>query len=152
MMTDMTHPSKQEPLDYVQLTADVVAAYVEKNVVQRSDLPTLIKEVHQALRATATTSPMVAEEILKATPKVSVRKSITDDELTCLECGDKFKSLKRHLMTRHSMNPEQYRERFTLPTDYPMVAPAYAEKRSQLARDAGLGQLRSRARSHPRVA
>lgn len=146
-MTDAPRSAQDESVEYTQLTVDVVAAYVEKNVVPRADLPALIKEVHDALRATAAKPAMVAEEVVKPQPKVSVRKSVTDEELTCLECGGKFKSMKRHLSTRHDMEPEQYRERFGLQADYPMVAPAYAEKRSKLARESGLGQIRSQSKA-----
>jgi predicted transcriptional regulator len=83
--------------------------------------------------------------IEKQKPAVSVRKSVQDDQITCLECGGSFKSLKRHLTTHHSLSPEEYREKWDLPADYPMVAPAYAEARSRLAKEMGLGQRRKRS-------
>lgn len=82
----------------------------------------------------------------KQKPAISVRKSVQDDQITCLECGGSFKSLKRHLMTHHSLSPEEYREKWDLAVDYPMVAPAYAEARSRLAKEMGLGQRRKRGR------
>ena len=117
----------------VELTAEIVAAYVSNHVVPVAELSTLIADVHSALNNTAAPAPAV-----------SVRKSVQDDQITCLECGGTFKSLKRHLMTHHNLSPEEYREKWDLPTDYPMVAPAYAEARSRLAKEMGLGQRRKR--------
>jgi predicted transcriptional regulator len=95
----------------------------------------------------STTSPIaVAANTEKQKPAISVRKSIQDDQLICLECGGSFKSLKRHLMTHHTMSPEEYREKWDLAADYPMVAPAYAEARSRLAKEMGLGQRRKSSR------
>jgi len=88
----------------------------------------------------------VAAVVEKQKPAVSVRKSVQDEQITCLECGGNFKSLKRHLMTHHNLAPEEYREKWDLPADYPMVAPAYAEARSRLAKEMGLGQRRKRGR------
>jgi predicted transcriptional regulator len=129
----------------VELTADIVAAYVSNHVVQVSDLTNLIADVHQALNNTAspTPAPVVVE---KPKPPVPIRKSIEDDYLICLEDGQKFKSLKRHLMTHYNMTPDEYREKWGLPADYPMVAPAYAEARSRLAKEMGLGQRRKRGK------
>jgi predicted transcriptional regulator len=127
----------------VELTSDIVAAYVGNHVVPIAELRGLIADVHSALSATCT---FVATEVVveKQKPAVSIRKSIQDDQLTCLECGNPFKSLKRHLMTHHSVTPEEYREKWDLASDYPMVAPAYAEARSRLAKEMGLGQRRAR--------
>lgn len=129
----------------VELTADIVSAYVSNHMVQVSDLTTLIADVHQALNSTATPTPVQAV-VEKPKPPVPIRKSIEDDYLICLEDGQKFKSLKRHLMTHYNMTPEEYREKWGLPADYPMVAPAYAEARSRLAKEMGLGQRRKRAK------
>lgn len=129
----------------VELTADIVAAYVSNHVVPVSDLAHLISDVHSALSGTSVPIPAAAV-VEKQKPAVSVRKSVQDDQITCLECGGSFKSLKRHLMTHHSLSPEDYREKWDLQADYPMVAPAYAEARSRLAKEMGLGQRRKRAR------
>lgn len=126
----------------VELTAEVVAAYVSNNVVPTSELSALIADVHNALgNMTVKPEPVVIE---KAKPAVPIKRSVQDDQITCLECGLKFKSLKRHLMTHHNLGPEEYREKWDLPADYPMVAPAYAEARSRLAKEMGLGQKRKR--------
>ena len=122
-----------------ELTAEVVAAYVSNNVVQTSDLPGLIANVHSALGSTAKQAVAPVE---KQKPAVSVRKSVQHEYIICLEDGMKFKSLKRHLMTYHGLTPEEYREKWNLSADYPMVAPAYAEARSKLAKEMGLGQKR----------
>ncbi len=127
----------------VELTADIVSAYVSNHVVPVSDLTGLIADVHAALSNTSVATP-VAAVVEKQKPAVSVRKSLQDEQLTCLECGGTFKSLKRHLMTHHSLSPEEYREKWDLAPDYPMVAPAYAEARSRLAKEMGLGQRRKR--------
>ncbi|MBW8639435.1 MucR family transcriptional regulator [Hoeflea sp. WL0058] len=123
----------------VELTAEVVAAYVSNNVVQTSDLPGLIANVHSALGSTASGENPTTE---RPKPAVPVRKSVQNDYIICLEDGMKFKSLKRHLMTYYSLTPDEYREKWGLPADYPMVAPAYAEARSRLAKEMGLGQKR----------
>lgn len=125
----------------VELTSDIVAAYVANHVVPLGDLRTLISDLHSALIAT---SPAVTADVIveKQKPAVSVRKSLQDDQLTCLECGNNYKSLKRHLMTNHSETPDSYREKWALPSDYPMVAPAYAQARSRLAKESGLGNRR----------
>lgn len=129
----------------VELTADIVAAYVGNHVVPVSELPSLIADVHGALSNTSTPAPTVSV-IEKQKPAVAVRRSVQDDQIICLECGGAFKSLKRHLMTHHNLAPEEYREKWDLPVDYPMVAPAYAEARSRLAKEMGLGQRRKRSR------
>ncbi|CAH0339992.1 MucR family transcriptional regulator [Rhizobium sp. CECT 9324] len=129
----------------VELTADIVAAYVSHHVVPVGDLTNLIADIHQALSNTSSPAPVVAV-VEKPKPAVAVRKSVQDDHIVCLECGGSFKSLKRHLMTHHSLGPEEYREKWDLAADYPMVAPAYAEARSRLAKEMGLGQRRKRGK------
>jgi predicted transcriptional regulator len=123
--------------ELVELTAEIAAAYVENNAVPAADLPALISSIHRAL-ANIDAPPPPAEPV--RTPAVSVRKSIGEDYLICLEDGRKFKSLKRHLRTKYNMSPEEYRAKWGLPRDYPMVAPSYAKARSDLAKQMGLGQ------------
>jgi predicted transcriptional regulator len=124
----------------IELTADIVSAYVSNNAVPVNDLSSLIGDIYKALEDT---SKPVAEEVVEAPkPAVSVKKSITPDYIICLEDGKKFKSLKRHLRTHYNLSPEEYREKWALPADYPMVAPSYAEARSNLAKKMGLGQQR----------
>jgi predicted transcriptional regulator len=130
----------------VELTADIVAAYVSNHVVQVGDLSHLIADVHSALSSTSSPTPAAAI-VEKPKPPVPIKKSIEEDYLICLEDGMKFKSLKRHLMTHYNMTPEEYREKWGLPSDYPMVAPAYAEARSRLAKEMGLGQRRKRGKA-----
>ena len=127
--------------DLVELTADIVSAYVANNTVAPADLAGLIHEVYQALDRAATLAPRsLDDEELK--PVVPIKKSVTDEYIVCLEDGKKFKSLKRHLRTKYNMTPEAYREKWKLPPDYPMVAPNYAAARSALAKKMGLGQRR----------
>lgn len=126
----------------VELSASVVGAYVSHNALSAGDLPKLITQVHQALIALVGPAPVEAAPELK--PAVPVKKSITPDYLICLEDGKKFKSLKRHLRTHFNLTPEQYREKWGLPADYPMVAPNYANSRSNLAKNMGLGQRKGR--------
>ncbi len=123
----------------VTLTADIVAAHVSNNSVAVSDLPLLIQNVHGALAGLGGAAP---EPETKQEPAVSVRASIKPDYLVCLEDGKKLKMLKRHLMTHYQMTPEQYRAKWNLPADYPMVAPNYAEQRRSLAKKIGLGTKR----------
>lgn len=127
---------------FIELTADIVSAYVSNNTVSAGDIPSLISQVHSALLQVSGGQREVSAEPAK--PAVSVKKSITPEYIVCLEDGKKFKSLKRHLRTQYSMSPEQYREKWGLPPDYPMVAPNYAAARSQLAKQMGLGQQRRR--------
>ena len=127
---------------YIELTAEIVSAYVSNNTVQAGDLPSLINQVHAALARVSGKSGDAPAEPLK--PAVSVKKSITPEHIVCLEDGKKFKSLKRHLRTQYNMTPEQYREKWGLSADYPMVAPNYAAARSQLTKQMGLGQQRRR--------
>ena len=125
----------------ITLTADIVAAHVSNNSVAVSDLPILISNVHGALTGlgNSSTAPEVKQE-----PAVSVRSSIKPDFIVCLEDGKKLKMLKRHLMTHYLMTPEQYRAKWNLPADYPMVAPNYAEQRRTLAKKIGLGTKRGK--------
>ena len=127
---------------YIELTASIVSAYVSNNSVPAQDLSALINQVHSALTRVSSGQGEIASEPLK--PAVSVKKSITSDYIVCLEDGKKFKSLKRHLRTQYNMTPEQYRDKWSLPPDYPMVAPNYAMARSALAKQMGLGQQRRR--------
>lgn len=124
----------------IDLTTEIVAAYVGNNPVQSTELSGLIRNVHESL-VSLQDGHKAAEE---QQPAVSVRKSITDEYLICLEDGKKFKSLKRHLRSKYDMSPEEYREKWNLPYDYPMVAPAYARQRSQLAKQMGLGQSKGK--------
>jgi predicted transcriptional regulator len=132
----------EKPSNYIELTADIVSAYVSNNSVPAGDISTLISQVHSALLRVSNGQAEAVSETLK--PAVAVKKSITPEYLICLEDGKKFKSLKRHLRTQYNMTPEHYREKWGLAPDYPMVAPKYAEARSQLAKQMGLGQQRRR--------
>jgi predicted transcriptional regulator len=134
------HTDLQDTL--ITLTADIVAAHVSNNSVAVADLPVLISNVHGAL--TGLGNPTEAPE-LRQEPAVSVRSSIKPDFIVCLEDGKKLKMLKRHLMTHYQMTPEQYRAKWSLPADYPMVAPNYAEQRRTLAKKIGLGTTRRKA-------
>lgn len=128
--------------ELVELTTNIVSAYVANNTVVSAELPNLINEVHGALvRAAVNKGQPPAEE---QKPAVSIKKSVTPDYIVCLEDGKKFKSLKRHLRAHYNMTPEEYREKWGLPHDYPMVAPNYAAARSALAKEMGLGQRRKR--------
>ena len=124
--------------EIIEMTADIVSAYVGNNSVVAGDLPALIQSVHRAL-STVSGAPE-AVEVAPKEPAVPVKRSITPDYLICLEDGRKFKSLKRHLRTKYNMSPEDYRAKWALPKDYPMVAPNYARARSDLAKQMGLGQ------------
>lgn len=122
------------------LTAAIVSAYVKKHVIRDVEVTKVITDVHAALSAVINDKVLKPEPVAeKPKPPVSVRKSIQDDYLICLEDGEKYKSLKRHLMVKYQMTPDQYRKKWDLPDDYPMVAPAYAAKRSELAKSTGLG-------------
>ena len=132
------HASTESAGNLTELVADIVGAYVANNSVSVSDLPTLIGQVHSALQQTASgkQEPQAAAQ----EPAVSIRRSVQPDAITCLEDGKKFKSLKRHLRTDHDMTPQEYRAKWGLKPDYPMVAPNYAASRSELARKMGLGR------------
>ena len=133
----MTDNSSTDNKDIIAWTADIVASHVQNNSVAIGDLPQLIRTVHDSLIGLAGESP--AE---KPQPAVSVRRSVTPDYIVCLEDGRKLKMLKRHLATAYGMTPEEYREKWGLPADYPMVAPNYAKQRSSLAKKIGLGKRR----------
>ncbi len=121
----------------ITLTSDIVAAHLSNNSVSVEDVPTLISNVYGALAGLGQAAPVV--EVVPE-PAVSVRSSIKPDYIVCLEDGKKLKMLKRHLMTHYNLTPDQYRQRWNLPADYPMVAPNYAEKRRELAKKIGLGR------------
>jgi len=133
----MTENSSSDSSDMIAWTADIVASHVQNNSVAISDLPILIKTVHDSLAGLGGENP--AE---KPQPAVSIRRSITPDFIICLEDGRKLKMLKRHWSTAYGMTPEEYREKWGLPADYPMVAPNYAKQRSSLAKKIGLGKRR----------
>jgi len=128
--------------NYIGLTAEIVSAYVSNNTVASADIPALINQVHTALMRVTSGEAQSPSEPLK--PAVPIKRSINPDFIVCLDDGKKFKSLKRHLRTQYNMTPEQYRDKWSLPADYPMVAPNYAAARSQLAKQMGLGQQRRR--------
>jgi predicted transcriptional regulator len=129
---------------FIELATDIVSAYVSNNSVGTGDLPTLIKDVYGALSRVQNGEATAPAEAAK--PAVPVKKSITPDYIICLEDGKQFKSLKRHLRTQYGLSPEQYREKWNLGADYPMVAPNYAAARSKLAKQMGLGQQRKKRR------
>src|SRR5918997_6991967 len=131
--------------DFTALTAEVVSAYVANNSLRPADIPDLIESVHRAIQGLS--APQQAEPE-KREPPVPIKKSITPEFLISLEDGRRYKSLKRHL-TGRGLSPEQYREKWGLPRDYPMVAPNYAKQRSELARASGLGQLRRKGAAAP---
>ncbi|NCC21217.1 MAG: MucR family transcriptional regulator [Alphaproteobacteria bacterium] len=122
--------------DLLGLTTEIVSAYLSNNNVAQSDIPALIEQTYRTLANVNTDSPASPD---RPQPAVPVKKSITPDFLICLEDGKKLKMLKRHLKTAYDMTPEEYRERWGLAADYPMVAPNYARQRSRLAKDIGLG-------------
>jgi predicted transcriptional regulator len=128
---------------YIQLTANIVSAYVTNNTVSSAEIPALISKVYSALMRVSDSAPAEPRK-----PAVPIKRSITPEYLVCLEDGKKFKSLKRHLRTQYQMTPDQYRAKWNLPADYPMVAPKYAAVRSQLAKQMGLGEQRRRGDSH----
>lgn len=136
-------PAKNDEM-LIELTADVVAAYVSNNPVPAGELPNLISDVHLALSKVGVTPEQMPVD--KQKPAVSPKRSVHDDYIICLEDGKKFKSLKRHLMTHYGLTPEQYREKWSLDPSYPMVAPNYAIARSQLAKKMGLGRKRKTTR------
>lgn len=134
-LTDEGH----DEVDFLELTGDIVAAYVTKNSISSADLPDLIRNVYATFSTLGQAQPAtVAATVQK--PAVSISKSITEDYIICLEDGKRLKMLKRYLRTQYGMTPEDYRRKWKLPADYPMVAPAYAERRSNFAKDIGLGR------------
>ena len=124
--------------EIIEMTADIVSAFVSNNSVPSAELPSLIQSVHRAL--SGVTGAPEAQEQTPREPAVPIKKSVNPDFIVCLEDGRKFKSLKRHLRTKYNMSPEEYRSKWGLPKDYPMVAPNYAKARSDLAKQMGLGQ------------
>jgi len=137
----MTDETNDDTL--ITLTADIVAAHVSNNSVAVNDLPQLINNIHGALSGLAGRSAPEA----KLVPKVPIRSSIRPDYIVCLEDGKKLKMLKRHLMTHYQMTPDQYRQKWGLNSDYPMVAPNYAEQRRALAKAIGLGTKRGKRKA-----
>jgi predicted transcriptional regulator len=132
-------PDTRPDLNVVEMAAEIVSAYVRNNSVPVSELPALLQSVHDSLgKVLGGSKPEAAKEPLQ--PKVPVKKSITNDYLVCLEDGKRFKSLKRHLQSAYGLSPQEYRDKWGLPKDYPMVAPAYANARSELAKTMGLGR------------
>ncbi len=129
--------TKNESLEITSHVADIVAAYVSKNTMASSDLPGFVQLIHRSLCALSSGQSYLLSA--RSEPAVAVEDSIHPDYLICLEDGRKLKMLKRHLKTSYNMSPEQYRERWSLPTNYPMVAPNYAKRRSSIAKDIGLG-------------
>jgi len=136
MSSDTQSDDIVETNDLIEMTSKIVAAYVSNNPVQFSDLAGVISNVHEAMIGLQTSRKATVDLV----PAVSIKKSISDDYLVCLEDGEKFKSLRRHLRSKYDMSPEDYREKWGLPSDYPMVAPSYARQRSALAKKMGLGQ------------
>jgi predicted transcriptional regulator len=134
-------------LNLTSLTADIVSAYVAHNALTGDKLPEFIGAVYEALHKANVQA--IEPPKVELIPAVPVKKSLTPEYIICLEDGKKFKSLKRHLRTHYDLSPEEYRAKWGLPGDYPMVAPAYATARSQLAKSMGLGQRKSRAASQP---
>jgi predicted transcriptional regulator len=132
--------------EIIHLTVQIVSAHVSANDVSTEQLPSLIREVHQAL----TTAGQAPAEATKADPAVGAKKSVFADRILCLDCGKSFKMLKRHISADHQMTPDQYRAKWNLPSWYPMVAPEYAATRSQLAKDSGLGR-KVEAPSPPKI-
>ena len=129
--------------ELLALTTDIVASHVSNNTVAITDLPSLIQQVYAALSGLGNAPAAAAT---RPHPAVPIKKSVMPEYIVCLEDGKKLKMLKRHLKTRYNMSPEEYRERWGLPSDYPMVAPAYAQQRSDLAKKIGLGTKRGKKR------
>lgn len=133
---------QDDKLVLIDLTASIVGAYVANNSVPTAGLTQLIAEVHAALSRAQSGNAAPEAVVEPVRPAVPIKKSVTSDYIVCLEDGEKFKSLRRHLKTQYDLSPNEYREKWGLPADYPMVAPAYAEARSNLAKRMGLGQQR----------
>jgi predicted transcriptional regulator len=145
------YPMEKNDLRLLGRSTEIVSAFVSNNAVRVSDLGSLIESVHLSLLqltgAVAIEAPVVVSE-----PAVPIRKSVSHEHVYCLEDGKKFKSIRRHLMTAHGLTPEQYRDKWGLPAQYPMVAPAYASARSDLAKNSGLGRVNGRAPATPKEA
>lgn len=147
---DQNNPAPAvDPMPSVELTSEIVSAYVANNSVPVAELSSLIESVHQALSRIA--MPRSNDAQLDAKPAVNPKKSVFEDYIVCLDDGKKFKSLKRHLHLL-GMTPDEYRQKWNLPSDYPMVAPGYARQRSELAKAIGLGQKRSANKKRPKRA
>lgn len=134
--------AEQNTVSMIELAVEIVSAYVSNNTVPAAELPQIIREVHMALTGLGSATAHAQPDAPR--PAVPPKKSVFDDHLVCLEDGKKFKSLKRHLRSQYNMTPAQYRDKWGLPPDYPMVAPNYARARSRLAREMGLGQQRGK--------
>ena len=135
-MTEIVEGRELSSAEILNLTSDIVAAHVSNNTVGVSDLSQLIEQVYRTLSTVGGPGDNTSD---RPTPAVNVKKSVTPDYIICLEDGKKLKMLKRHLKTAYDMSPEEYRDRWGLPADYPMVAPNYAKQRSRLAKEIGLG-------------
>lgn len=137
--------TEQEDIS-LELSVEIVSAYVSNNAIASTDLPNLIKEIHSTVAGLS--APKEEPEAFPRPdkPAVSIKKSLQEEYLICLEDGLKFKSLKRHLRSKFDLSPDEYRTRWGLPSDYPMVAPAYARRRSELAKNIGLGQSRTKGK------
>ena len=129
-------PESMTHAEILELTTDIVSAHVSNNTVSKEDIPGVIEQVFKTLSTLGKDSTVIVD---RPQPAVPIKKSITPDYIVCLEDGKKLKMLKRHLKTAYNMSPEEYRERWGLSADYPMVAPSYADRRSKLAKDIGLG-------------
>ena len=137
-MTDITENPLISPDDIMRMTSDIVASFVSNNPVPTDNLPEVIRSVHKTVSSLAETKETKTEERPK--PAVPVSKSVTEDHIVCLEDGKKLKMLKRYLRSRYDMSPDDYRRRWGLPADYPMVAPSYTARRSEFAKKIGLGK------------
>ena len=137
-MSEQAELKSDSDQNLVEISADIVCAYISHNDIGPEDLPKLISDVHTTLQTLKSDSTAETKVALK--PAVSVKKSLTPDYIVCLEDGKKFKSLKRHIRTHYDLSPEEYREKWGLPANYPMVAPSYSKVRSRLARANGLGK------------
>ena len=126
-----------EAAPLTEITAEIVSAYVSRNTLQAADLSALLSHVHEALSDAQDGAQETPQE-----PAVPIKKAVTPSYVSCLECGEKFKSLKRHLNTVHDLSPEEYRQKWNLGSDFPMVAPEYSERRSATAKKLGLGRKR----------
>ncbi|MCB9993414.1 MAG: MucR family transcriptional regulator [Hyphomicrobiaceae bacterium] len=137
-MTETISPKGRSDSELIDLSTEIVCAYVSNNEISPADVSKFLGDVHATLRALS--GGQMAEPAPELKPAVPVRKSIGPDYIVCLEDGKKFKSLKRHLRTHYNLSPEEYREKWNLPADYPMVAPSYSKVRSSLAKANGLGR------------
>jgi len=131
----------------VEMTTDIVAAFVSRTSVQVDELPELVRLVRDTLAQLAGGAPPVMEEAPKTLPAAAIRKSVTHDHLVCLEDGQKMRSLKQHLRVKHGLTPDEYRAKWSLPSDYPMAAPSYAKARSEFAKSMGLSNYRKGAKT-----